>query len=308
MNKIEISIITSLYRCEKFLEPFLEHFFRIENLDECELILVHNDPTENELAIIDKFNWEGIHKVHLKVEREGLYNSWNRAITVAQGKYLAIWNVDDIRLPASLRSQKKALDNSDAVLCYGDFYGTNSYGLFQDRLYQYDAFDIMKKSKLKRHVIGCFPMWRKEVHEQVGYFDEQFRLVSDFEFQLRLLPAYRFVKADTVLGYYLEFVSHKLSSNKFLQDKERTVVEIRYRIYDKILMHTFPFITKYRPYYCLNFGLWYKVSEFVPSLNGFKTKDVLSFLQMPFAFFYTFLRRSTNKLYRVVFRKPYIPS
>ncbi len=304
MEAINISIITSLYKCEKFLEPFLIHFFKIVNIDECELILVHNDPTDEEIEIINRFNWQGINKVHLQIEREGIYSSWNRAIKIARGKYMAVWNVDDIRLPHSLLSQKQALEDSHAVMCYGDFYGTNTYGLSKDRFYQYDAFDCIKKSKLRRHILGCFPMWRKDVHEEVGYFDEQFRLISDFEFQLRLLPDYKFVKADAILGHYLEFVNHKLSSNHFLQDKERTVVEIRYRIYDKILMHTLPFIGRYKPYKFLNFGRWYNVSDVVPALHVVKARDVWSFVQMPFAFFFTFSRRSVSKLYRVVFRRP----
>jgi hypothetical protein len=147
-------------------------------------------------------------------------------------------------------------------------------------------------------------MWRKDVHEEVGYFDEQFRLVSDFEFQQRLLPHYKFVKADKVLGHYLEFVDHKLSSNRFLQDKERTVVEIRYRIFDKILMHMFPFITSYKLFKFLNFGCWYKVSDVVPSLKVIKINDVVSFLQMPFSFFLTFIKRSISKLYKVLFKRP----
>ena len=302
MGTINISIITSLYRCEKFLESFLNHFFEIENPDECELILIHNDPTKEEIRVINKFNWESINKVHLQIEREGLYSSWNRAIKVARGKYLAVWNVDDIRTPDSLLSQSNALNNSDAVLCYGDFYGTHIYGLHKERLYKYDEFDYIKKNKLRRHIIGCFPMWRKDVHEKVGYFDEQFRLVSDFEFQLRLLPEYKFIKAASVLGYYLEFVDHKLSSDRFLQDKERTVVEIRYKIYDKILMHTLPFISNYKSYKFLNFGRWYKISDVVPRVNVIRMEDVLNFLRMPFSFFLTFSRRSMSKLYRVLFQ------
>lgn len=305
---INISIITSLYRCEAFLESFIHHFFNIINKYECELILVHNDPTENELQIINKFDWTDINLTHVKVSREGLYSSWNRAIKMAKGNYVAIWNVDDIRTPASLASQKKALDNSNAVLCYGDFYGTREYGTHKHRLLQYKEFEKIKKSKLRRHIIGCFPMWRKSVHEKVGYFDEQFRLVSDFEFQLRLLPNYKFVKADEVLGYYLEFVGHKLSSNGFLQNKERTVVEIRYKIYEKVLMHTLPFLSNYRFYYFLNFGEWHKVSNVVPNVKKINAKDVLHVIQMPFAFLFTFLSRSTSKLYRVVFNKPYIPA
>jgi len=118
-------------------------------------------------------------------------------------------------------------------MCYGDFYGTDNYGCFEERLYQYSEYQTLKKAALRRHIIGCFPMWRKEIHQSIGFFDEQFRLVGDFEFQIRVALKYDLVKADSFLGYYLENKNHKLSSNRKLQDKERTVVELRYRIYDK---------------------------------------------------------------------------
>jgi GT2 family glycosyltransferase len=240
--------------------------------------------------------------VHLKVEREGLYCSWNRGIKEARGEYIAIWNVDDIRTPDSLLSQRRALENSNAVMCYGDFYGTSTYGQFKERFYEYNEFEGLKSGLLRNHVIGCFPMWRKSIHEEIGFLDEQFRLVSDYEFQLRVLSRYALVKAVSVLGYYLDYSNHKLSSNRFLQDKERTVVEIRYRFYDKVLMHTLPFITKYKWYEFLNFGEWYKASEVVPALNVVKSKDVITFLQMPFSYFVTFSRRGISKLYRTLFQ------
>ena len=302
MKPVKISVITSLYRCEKFLDQFITHYLDIENLDECELILVHNDPSEYELNIIAKYDWTYVNLVHLQVPRENLYTSWNRAIKIATGKYIAVWNVDDIRVPGSLLSQCIALDESGAAMCYGDFYGTNNYGLYQDRFFQYPQFDDFKRGALRHHVIGCFPMWRKDVHEEIGYFDEQFKLVSDYEFQLRVVANYRLVKAGEVLGYYLEYQNHKLSSNHLLQDTERAVVEFRYRYYDKVLMHTLPFIFKYKINYYLNFGEWHKASHVVPNLDVIKKEDVVNFLQMPFQYFITFSRRSINKLYRMIFQ------
>lgn len=300
MNTIQISVITSLYRCEAFLEQFLTSYSRIINMEECELILVHNDPTPEELAIINRCVDERMNLVHLQVPREGLYASWNRAIPDARGKYLAIWNVDDIRTPESLAFQKQALDNSNAVLCYGDFYGTRKYGMFKEKRYQYKTYDHFRKEALKRHIIGCFPMWRKDLHEKVGYFDEQFRLVSDYEFQLRVASTYPLVKACAVLGYYLEHVGHKLSSNRKLQRLERTAVEVRYRVFDKIMIHSLPFISKYRIHSILNFGMWIRVAEIVPRLNAFKPGEVFSLLRMPFSYSWWFIKRSANVVHHFV--------
>ena len=296
MNAINISVITSLYKCAPFLESFLMHYANLVNLEECELILVHNDPSEEELAIIARCASEKMNIVHLRVRREGLYVSWNRAVEIARGKYLAVWNVDDIRSPESLAAQKLALDSSEAVMCYGDFFGTRAYGLHRDKLYTYASYKHCYKEALRRHIIGCFPMWRKDLHEKVGYFDEQFRLVSDYEFQLRVASSYPLVKATPILGYYLEHAGHKLSSNRRLQTKERTAVELRYRMYRQLLLHVLPFIAPYRVGQVRNYGLWIDVRRLVPGLRSVKRKEIGSLLQMPFTYAWWFVQRSFQAL------------
>lgn len=298
MTGLQISVITSLYRCEAFLRQFLAHYAAIDNIQECELILVHNDPTEEELRIIELFMHQPVHVRHIMVKREGLYASWNRAIAASSGKYLAIWNVDDIRTPGSLVAQKQALEQSNAVMCYGDFYGTTQYGTYAEKLYEYDNYEQCRQEAYKRHIIGCFPMWRKSIHQQIRYFDEQFRLVSDYEFQLRLIRRYPMVKAPVVLGYYLEYAGHKLSSNRRRQTRERTTVELRYRMYDKILVHFLPFISAYKVNFVLNFGEWVSLSSFIPKQRRLK----LSLLAIPFYYGRWFVRRSVHTLYILIFQ------
>jgi glycosyltransferase involved in cell wall biosynthesis len=299
MKSINISVITSLYRCEDFLVQYLQHASKIINLSECEFILVHNDPTEEEYRILESFKNQSINIVHLTVKREGLYSSWNRGIRTARGKYIAIWNVDDIRSPDSLLSQKIALENSDAVMCYGDFYGTNRYGEYKQKLYEMKEFDHFRKESRTIHIVGCFPMWNKNIHDKVEYLDEQFKIVSDYEFQLRVALNYRLVKADSILGYYLENADHKLSRNEYLHNKERTVVEIRYRLYDRVQLHFVPFIAGFRIKHFLNFGKWVPVAEVVPSLNKFEIKKAFLFSFAPFSYLFSMIKRISNALYRL---------
>jgi glycosyltransferase involved in cell wall biosynthesis len=296
-----ITVITSIYDSHVFLEGYFKAVGEIENIDEIEILLIHNAPKENELAIINKYLPEFSFIKHISVaEREGLYASWNRGIKLAKGKYLAVWNVDDIRTPGSLISQRTALVNSSAAMCYGDFYGTDNYGYFEERLYQYSEYQTLKKAALRRHIIGCFPMWRKEIHQSIGFFDEQFRLVGDFEFQIRVALKYDLVKADSFLGYYLENQNHKLSSNRKLQDKERTVVELRYRIYDKVMLHLIPFISGFRTRQVLCFGNWIHLNKIIPSSNRVDLNKVFSFMAAPFTYTFWVIKKALIKLYHII--------
>jgi glycosyltransferase involved in cell wall biosynthesis len=278
------------------------HYAKIENIDECELILVHNDATEEELDILSRFIQPNMQVLHILVEREGLYASWNRAAMAASGEYLAIWNVDDIRTPDSLAAQKAALEQSNAAMCYGDFYGTRTYGLFPETLYRYSPYQAFKEEAFKRHIIGCFPMWRKAIHRHIGYFDEQFKLVSDYEFQLRLIRRYSMVKAAPVLGYYLEHAGHKLSSNRRIQHRERTAVELRYRMYDKIMLHVLPFISAYRLKCILNFDRWTALSVYIPVRRAIKPNEIFSLIRMPFFYCHWFVKKGFHRLYTIIFQ------
>ena len=272
---IKISVITSLYRCEKFLATYLEAVSRMTNLHECEFILVHNDPTIEELNIINNFNDRNVIISHLIVEREGLYSSWNRAIRSSRGKYLTVWNVDDVRFADSISLQAKALDDDPkAAIAYGDMYGSSVYGETSGQLYRFPEWKQNQFEFYRSYLMSCFQMWRKVTHEKVGYYDEQFRCVGDFDFQIRTAMHYPFVKVGTPLGIYLEDQPHKISNNG-AQVLENNIVYWRYGVYEKIQFHLlFKSLAAYRKSQFLFFGKWFNNAEKSPFSIGHKIKGM----------------------------------
>ncbi len=233
---MRVSIITSLYNCEKYLDGFFEAADKIKNKEAYEFLLIHNDPKEKELQKINIETKEKPWFKHIIVEeREGLYESWNRAIRIAQSEYCAIWNVDDIRTPESIFLQMNALENNyQSDLSFGDIWGTAHYGTFKEKLYIHPTWEENKRAYMYRHMIGCFPLWRKTVHNKIGYFDEQLKLVADLDFQVRIARISKIIKVKQEIGYYLVNSPHKLSSNGRLQAIERNVINLRYANFDLI--------------------------------------------------------------------------
>lgn len=235
MKKPKITVITSLYNCAQYLEGYFKHVTSIEHADEIEILLLHNAPTEDELRIIQHYLSLCPFLNHYIIkELEGLYVTWNRGISLAQGEYITIWNVDDIRFPLSTHQQAETLDkNPEADISYGDFYFMYNYGNSSNDLKYNNDFKNNPNSFLRTHQIGCFPMWRKTIHSRIGYFDEQFKLVADFDFQIRAaINNCKFVKTEQILGSYLALVPSKLSSNHRIHKKELDVIYLRYGIYD----------------------------------------------------------------------------
>lgn len=241
MKDIKISVITSLYRCEIYLESYLIYTSQIDNLDEVEFLLILNDGTDRERDIIKNYiKGKETSYVLIEVPREPLYATWNRGVAKSKGEYCAIWNVDDVRTPDSLSKQFDTLvKNPKAVLTYGDYYCVKHYGDTDGVRYYAPSAD--SKLKYVDHVIGPFPMWKKLVHNVVGYFDEQFKLVGDTDFQYRLVNRFDIVKTEALLGYFLEGVGNegRLSQNFNRSMDEKMIMYRRYHLYKKFFFPNF---------------------------------------------------------------------
>jgi glycosyltransferase involved in cell wall biosynthesis len=252
---IKVTFITSLYRPGDFLESFLELYTQKFNHAEHELVLVHNDPTDQERAVIARFAGDLKHLVHLCVERESVYASWNRAIKASSGEYLAIWNVDDRRSRYGLQQQVMKLDNKPyAMIVSGDYVKVFRYG----HTVGTRVNERLRRSPLMgapRFRNGCFLMWRRSVHEQVGFFDEQFRVAGDREFWYRVTRRFRADMARGTMGFYLRVPGSGLSrTNAGVQMRESALVAWRYAALMVASPWVLPGLRAYRRDEIVNFG------------------------------------------------------
>lgn len=231
----KISALVSLYNGEKYLEGFLENVISMKDLDNIQIVIIHNNPTSKEKEILSRYtkNYKDVFKV-IEVPLEPVSVSINRAIDSAVGIYLAIWNIDDLRTPYSLKKQAEILDKYSGIdIVYGDQIIVNKFLETNGRLLKIPNYDKRKFKKLRGMYGGSFFMWRKSLVEKAGYFDEQFKSGGDFDYWVRLNRWGRSKKINLVLGYYLN-EGRGLSTSGYLQPLERTVIELRYGIFNKL--------------------------------------------------------------------------
>ncbi len=101
-----ISIITSLYKSDRYLDRFRKklkefvQYLEFKNFP-FEIIVIANNPTVREKRLEKEFagkNWFSF----VSVERESVFATFNRGVSLAKGEILGFWNVDDIRFPSAL--------------------------------------------------------------------------------------------------------------------------------------------------------------------------------------------------------------
>lgn len=269
----KLTVLTSLYRCERYLPEYFSWVAKLQHTEKMEILLLHNAPLKEELDIIEQ-HLSGLPFVrHIIIdEREPLYKTWNRGICMAQGTYITNWNVDDIIFSDSLWKEVETLDNNpQAGMTYGDYYNMYEYGVKGDVVVNAD-FRESPSLFFEKHQISCFPMWRKAVHAKVGFFDEQFVIVSDFDFQMRVAHSYPLAKTHCKIGMYLHKVPEKLSSNLRKMLAEENALFLRYGIGKRISFLYVKPARKYNIDHVQYKGEWIAMDDVFPGYRAFLGK------------------------------------
>lgn len=194
--KVLVSALTSLYRGGDFIEQFLDNITGQDIFDDyCELIIVDADSPEEEARIIQRYFSKHSNIRYMRMNyRIGIYDAWNVAAQAARGAYLTNANLDDLRRWDSFHLQAAALDNLPFVdIVYQDLYYTFDPNLSFDEIAVFGHKTNLPLATL--HNMMDYnsphnaPMWRRSLHDELGWFDTNLKSAGDYEFWFRCLAA-----------------------------------------------------------------------------------------------------------------------
>ncbi|MBO6548246.1 MAG: glycosyltransferase [Rhizobiales bacterium] len=273
MDQPLVSTITPCFRMKRYLKKFLEWLPEQDIFEKLEIVLDHNEPDEEEIKWVQDFQEKYPNRIkHIIVEKvDPIGVSMNRCIKEASGEFVTIWNVDDLRTSASISQQVDALQKTPgAEIAFGDYKIVTSFGLTEGEIVEHDQFP---ETEFTRGMIfGPFIMFRKSLCEKAGYFDEALKSGADFDLSVRLALHGKAVKTKGLLGYYLNEGLGASTRPNSLQPIERTVIELRYGIYDKIEYQYLPKALNYDIRHIELDGQKLNVSDFVPDYENWIQK------------------------------------
>ena len=238
----KVSTITPCYNMSKYMKGFLDNLSTQTHKD-LEIVLDHNDPTDEEINLIEEYNKEYDNIFHIQVEGlDPIGISMYRCIEFATGDYLCIWNVDDLRTSDSIEVMAKALDdNPDVDFVYGNYTIVPNFGGTDG---QYVDETGREDELTTGMILGPFFMFRKSILEKSGVFDEQLVQGADYDLALRLAFNGKGLHLPINLGYYLNEGLGQSTKPNSKQPIERTVIEMRYDI--RVLEpHLMPYTSEY---------------------------------------------------------------
>lgn len=227
IKKYKVTVVTAigdnnLY--EKYIPRWIsnvkeQHFFR-----ETEHIIVYKEWSQHleELKNLENF-------VLIKQTDTGMYNAWNVGIQNATTPYITNWNIDDLRHPINTKIKYDLLKNNPTVdMVYNWYASTNDenitfYNIDFSNVYVPKYPDNFHTIVLENCYAGPDPMWKRELHDRVGYFDnENFPTIGDWEMWVRFsMSGAVFKLLPEVLCIYLdhETTVSKRHDNKLKQEQ-----------------------------------------------------------------------------------------
>jgi glycosyltransferase involved in cell wall biosynthesis len=210
-SKIKVSAIVSTYNSERFIHGCLEDLVdqTLYKKGELEIVVVDSGSEQNERAIVKEFQQRYGNIVYTRTEeRETVYAAWNRGIKSASGKYVTNANTDDRHRADALEVLSGKLDENPGVhLVYANSYLSSVPNQTfeqnpKDRICRYPEY--LAPASLLHFQFGPQPMWRKEIHTALGYFDESYSAVGDYDFNLRFALHFEALHIPEALGAYLK--------------------------------------------------------------------------------------------------------
>lgn len=152
-----------------------------------EHIIVDGASTDHSSIIIEQYTHALNNVISISEKDTGIYNAMNKGVRLASGSHIAFLNSGDVLANNNvLNNIGTAISGANgADFVYGDIRFVNVIGKVV-RAWRAGSF---RNSKLYYGWIPPHPMTtvRKNIIDEVGHFDEDFKISADYDIMLRIL-------------------------------------------------------------------------------------------------------------------------
>jgi len=184
-SDIRLTIITSSFNSEKTILATINSIL-IQDVNHLEYIIIDGGSADNTIGIVQdsasKFKAKGWDYKWISEKDSGIYNAWNKGLSMASGNWIAFIGSDDVYCAGALKQYQSEISNNlnfdfvsakakikiDGILIRE--FGTN---------FSWNEF----KREMKILHAGSF-LNVKYIHD-FGMFDESFKITGDYEMLLR---------------------------------------------------------------------------------------------------------------------------
>ena len=201
MKAPRISVLLCCYNSANFLKKSIESILS-QSFRDFEFIIVNDGSTDNTLEIIQSYASIDERIFIVDQENIGLTKSLNKAIKLSKGKYIARIDADDFSYKDRLMKQYIYLEkNKDLVLLGAQRIINDQINnkIFKDKL-PITTQEIRANSIRRNPFFHSLVIFRRDIVHQIGFYNEIFKYVQDYEFWSRIIYDYKVENLQEVLG------------------------------------------------------------------------------------------------------------
>jgi len=189
-----ISVVIPVYNAADKIKDCLDSVWSQSGVT-LEVIVVDDGSTDNLAERVHEICGDSVR--YIRQDNAGPAAARNRGIREAQGAYIAFLDADDIWLPGKLAKQLHIFESNQALgLCFTDMkHYENGMKVHDSYLHEKNyvyASGGWIYENLLRHCFVFTPtvMVRKRVLDDLGGFNESFKIGEDYELWLRISSKY----------------------------------------------------------------------------------------------------------------------
>lgn len=191
----KVSIITVCLNSEKTIEQTIQSVLN-QTYRNIEYIIVDGQSTDKTLEIINKYQSQIA--MCVSEQDKGLYDAMNKGISMATGDIIGIINSDDWYAPDAVKNVVQTFSKGEIDVVYGIMEIVHSDGHISKT--QNGPLEQMLYRMVIPHPTAFV---RKEIYQEVGKFDLQYRVVADYDLFLRIyLHNCKIRQIPNVLAYF----------------------------------------------------------------------------------------------------------
>lgn len=214
-----ITVVMPVFNGEKYIKEAVDSVL-IQTFKNFELIIVNDGSADRTLEILNTYTDERINIVN--IENNGLVHALNLGISLAEGKYIARMDSDDICAENRFELQLACFEQDQAVdIVSGNvnFIDENSENIGK-LIHENFSFEILKNFLLYKEsgkpIVHPTVMIKKEVINKVNGY-RNYHSCEDRDLWLRCIDLFKFVNLNEILLSYrvnILGISHKNAINQ----------------------------------------------------------------------------------------------